>query len=212
MNISHYQKLIVICVAMAFSSQFTAAQEMKMDEHQHMGSSSKNIYLLMMDTMMVKMGNVRFTSIPDLDFMAQMIPHHQGAIDMAEYEISHGRNKEMIQLAKSISAEQSNDIQAVKLLISQLPDDAKKAGNSFNNAMVQSMNVMMKNMPLNDKLIDVDKAFAMVMIPHHQAAIDMAIALIQYSSSKQVSTFAKQLISEEQIEIEQMSAFIKQKI
>jgi uncharacterized protein (DUF305 family) len=83
---------------------------------------------------------------------------------MAKYEMSLGKNKEMIQLAKSISAEQSNDIQAMKLLISLLPDDAKNTGNSFDNAMVRSMNVMMKNMPSNDELADVDKAFAMVMI------------------------------------------------
>jgi uncharacterized protein (DUF305 family) len=75
--------------------------------------------------------------------------------------------------------------------------------------MVQSMMVMMKNMPFNDKLTDVDKAFAMVMIPHHQAAIDMAITLIKHSTSEQVSMFARQLISAEQIEIEQMYAFIK---
>ena len=159
--------------------------------------------------MMIKMKNVPVTSIPDLDFMAQMIPHHEGAIAMAKYEISYGKNQEMIQLAKSILTEQTSDIEVMKLLISQLPDSTKKADESFTNAMVQSMNVMMKNMPSNNELTYIDKAFAMVMIPHHQAAIDMAIALIQHSSNEQVSTFAQQLTSAEQIEIEQMSAFIK---
>ena len=158
---------------------------------------------------MIKMNDVPVTSVPELDFMAQMIPHHQGAIEMTKYEIKFGKNKEMIQLAKSILAEQTSDIQDMKLLISMLPNNAQKAGKFFDNAMVQSMNVMMKNMPSNDKLINVDKAFAMVMIPHHQAAIDMAIALIRYSVNEQVSTFAKQLISAEQIEIEQMNTFIK---
>jgi uncharacterized protein (DUF305 family) len=182
---------------------------MKMENHHQMTTSSQNIYLSMMDTMMVKMENVPVTSIPDFDFMALMIPHHQGAIEMAEYEIRQGKNNKMIQLAKSILAEQTSDIQVMKLLISQLPATAQKAGKSFDSAMVQSMMVMMKNMPFNDKLTDVDKAFAMVMIPHHQAAIDMAITLIKHSTSEQVSMFARQLISAEQIEIEQMYAFIK---
>ena len=73
------------------------------------------------------------------------------------------------------------------------------------------MTVMMDNMPPNDKLTDIDNAFAMVMIPHHQAAIEMAIPLVQHSTNKQVITFAKQLISAEQIEIEQMKAFINKK-
>jgi uncharacterized protein (DUF305 family) len=209
MNINCCQKSLFICVVILFSTQITIAQEMKMENHHQMTTSSQNIYLSMMDTMMVKMENVPVTSIPDFDFMALMIPHHQGAIEMAEYEIRQGKNNKMIQLAKSILAEQTSDIQVMKLLISQLPATAQKAGKSFDSAMVQSMMVMMKNMPFNDKLTDVDKAFAMVMIPHHQAAIDMAITLIKHSTSEQVSMFARQLISAEQIEIEQMYAFIK---
>jgi len=209
MNINDYKKSIFICILINFSTQLIIAQEMKMDEHHPIHSSSKNIYLLMMDTMMIKMDNAPATSMPDVDFMAAMIPHHQGAIEMAKYEIGFGKNKEMVQLAKSILAEQTSDIQLMKLLISKLPAITKEPDKSFGNAMAQSMNMMMKNMPSDDKLTDVDKSFAMVMVPHHQAAIDMAIALIQYSASNQVSTFAKQLISQEQMEIEQMSAFIK---
>jgi uncharacterized protein (DUF305 family) len=214
MIIKSIQKSLYTGVVMLFSTQITIAQQMKMENHGHhhqMTTSSQNIYLSMMDTMMVKMDEVPVTSIPDFDFMAQMIPHHMGAIEMAKYEISHGKNEEMIHLAKSILAEQTSDIQTMKLLTSQLPDNAQKADKSFDKAMLQSMTVMMENMPPNDKLTDTDKGFAMVMIPHHQAAIGMAVALIQHSTNKQVITFAKQLISTEQIEIEQMSNFIKQK-
>ena len=214
MIIKSIQKSLYTGVVMLFSTQITIAQQMKMENHGHhhqMTTSSQNIYLSMMDTMMVKMDEVPVTSIPDFDFMAQMIPHHMGAIEMAKYEISHGKNEEMIHLAKSILAEQTSDIQTMKLLISQLPDNAQKADKSFDKAMLQSMTVMMENMPPNDKLTDTDKGFAMVMIPHHQAAIGMAVALIQHSTNKQVITFAKQLISTEEIEIEQMSNFIKQK-
>jgi uncharacterized protein (DUF305 family) len=199
-------KLIIL---ITFSAQFAVAQEMKMDKNHHMISSSKNIYLQMMDTMMAKMESAPIRCLPDLDFVSLMIPHHEGAIEMAEYEISHGKNKETIQLSKSILVEQTNDIQVMKLLISQLTDSAKEADKSFENEMIQSMTVMMKNMPSNDKLTNADTAFAMVMIPHHQAAIDMAAALIKHSGNAQVSTFAMQLLSEEEVEIEQMSAFIK---
>jgi uncharacterized protein (DUF305 family) len=152
----------------------------------------------MMDTMMLKMKMVLVTSVPDLDFMEQMIPHHQGAIAMAEYEIKNGKNREMIQLAKSITAEQANDIQIMKLLISRLPALSKKAGKSFTDAMEKSMKNMMKNMPFSSKLIDADKALAFVMIPHHQAGIEMAVALIKEAASEQVATFAKQLISQKE--------------
>jgi uncharacterized protein (DUF305 family) len=60
------------------------------------------------------------------------------------------------------------------------------------------MNNMVKNMPSASKLIDADKAFAFVMIPHHQAAMEMAVALIKEAASEQVATFAKQLISQKE--------------
>ncbi|MEO5998907.1 MAG: DUF305 domain-containing protein [Chitinophagaceae bacterium] len=63
---------------------------------------------------------------------------------------------------------------------------------------------------MNDTINDnEDKIFAAIMIPHHNAAIDMARAMLEYSSDKLIVAFSKQLISNEQIEIEQMFAFIK---
>ena len=41
---------------------------------------------------MRKMDTVKTGISPDYDFMSQMIPHHQGAIEMARYEIENGRN------------------------------------------------------------------------------------------------------------------------
>ena len=214
MIIKPFQKLHYTVFVMLFSTQITIAQQIKMEHHNtyaQMTTKSQNIYLSIMDTMMVKMDELPLTSIPDFDFLTQMIAHHMGALEMAKYEISHGKNEEMIHLAKSILAEQSSDIQTMKLLISQLPVNAQKAEKSFEKAMIQSMKVMMENMPPNNKLTDTDKGFAMVMIPHHQAAIEMAVALIQHSQNKQVITFARQLISTEQIEIEQMNNFINEK-
>ncbi len=213
MKISKYKKNILSFFITLFSVQLSVAQEMKMSEHhmQTVAPSSQNIFLLMMDTMMIRMDAVPVLSVPDNDFMAQMIPHHEGAIEMAKYEMMNGKNPAMIQLAKSIAAEQTNDIQTMKLLLKQLPANTTIPNKEFDNAMIKSMTTMMEEMPSNDELNNVDRAFAMVMIPHHRAAIDMAIALLKYSKNDRVNTFAKQLISAEQIEIEQMASFIKQK-
>ena len=54
------------------------------------------------------------TGNPDEDFVIQMIPHHQGAIDMAEALLVHGKDPELRQLAKSIIAEQQNEIQIMR--------------------------------------------------------------------------------------------------
>jgi len=52
---------------------------------------------------------------PDHDFVTQMIPHHQGAIDMAKVLLVYGKDPALQQLAKGIIAEQQNEIQMMHL-------------------------------------------------------------------------------------------------
>jgi Domain of unknown function (DUF305) len=46
----------------------------------------------------------------DRDFVAMMVPHHQGAIDMAEAELSYGHNEPLLGLAQEIIATQEQQI------------------------------------------------------------------------------------------------------
>ncbi len=66
----------------------------------------------MMDAMMVKpSGDI------DRDFAAMMIPHHQGAIDMALAPLRHGRNEQLRRLAQEIIVEQTQEIAAMRMAV-----------------------------------------------------------------------------------------------
>lgn len=82
------------------TAESATAQSMSMQ----MDDKPRNRFLLMMDTMMSKMARLPKPASVESDFNLQMIAHHQGAVAMARYEISHGRDFTMIQLAKSILA------------------------------------------------------------------------------------------------------------
>ncbi|MGF6347849.1 DUF305 domain-containing protein [Variovorax sp. W2I14] len=55
----------------------------------------------------------------DRDFAAMMIPHHQGAIEMAETELRYGRNEQLRRIAQEIIVEQQQEIAAMHLALGQ---------------------------------------------------------------------------------------------
>jgi Domain of unknown function (DUF305) len=74
----------------------------------------------MMDGMSVKP-----TGDIDRDFVAMMVPHHQGAIDMAQAELRYGRNEQLRRIAQEIVVEQQQEIIAMRLALGQpLPPSA----------------------------------------------------------------------------------------
>ncbi len=51
---------------------------------------------------------------PDVDFARMMIPHHQGAVDMALVELRFGRDERLRRLAQGIIVEQRQEIEAMR--------------------------------------------------------------------------------------------------
>jgi hypothetical protein len=71
---------------------------------------------------MIKMMNdmaIKPTGDIDRDFVAMMIPHHQGAIDMAISELRYGKNEQLRRIAQEIIVDQMQEIAAMKLAIGE---------------------------------------------------------------------------------------------
>lgn len=60
------------------------------------------------------MSAARASGDPDRDFLATMIPHHEGAVEMARLELVHGRDALTRQLAEAIIAGQQVEIDAMR--------------------------------------------------------------------------------------------------
>jgi hypothetical protein len=77
-----------------------------------------------MDRMMTGM-SITPSGDVDADFSAMMIPHHQGAIDMALAELRYGKNEQLRRIAQEIIVDQQQEIAAMRLALGQpLPPSA----------------------------------------------------------------------------------------
>ena len=71
-----------------------------------------------MTKMMIEMG-IQPTGDVDNDFVAMMVPHHQGAIDMAIAELRYGHNERLRRMAQEIIVTQQQEIAAMRLAVGE---------------------------------------------------------------------------------------------
>ena len=89
---------------------------------------------LAMQTMMASMEAAPMGGSPEEDFLVMMIPHHQGAIDMARAVLVYGRDPLVRQLAEEIIATQQVEIQSMQNRLAAL-----RAGRAPDPAADQSL-------------------------------------------------------------------------
>jgi hypothetical protein len=71
-----------------------------------------------MTKMMTAMGITPSGNV-DADFVAMMVPHHQGAIDMAKAQLRYGRNEQLRRLAQEIIVTQQQEIAVMQLALAR---------------------------------------------------------------------------------------------
>lgn len=85
------------------------------DADAKMGADAKLLGLPMDDMgMSMGAGSIARSKDPDLAFVRLMIPHHEGAIAMAQAELDHGQSPEIQALAKNIVAAQQKEVDEMK--------------------------------------------------------------------------------------------------
>lgn len=90
---------------------------------------------------------------------------------------------------------------AAILLMAAAPLPALNA--EFTRAMDAAMDRMMSDMHVTSAG-EIDRDFVTMMVPHHQGAIDMAIAELRYGNNPQLKRIAQEIIVDQQQEIAAM--------
>jgi uncharacterized protein (DUF305 family) len=115
------ERLLRIAAAVVLTAASARAQAPH--RHGEMGAFDR----MMAESMsrMDKDMSIAHTGDPDRDFAAMMIPHHQGAIDMAKAELQYGRNPVLRRLAEGIIVEQQQEIELMRRELRRLPSQSR---------------------------------------------------------------------------------------
>lgn len=147
----------------------------------------------------------------DRNFIANMIAHHQGAVDMAKQALTNAKHEELKTMANDIISAQETEISQMQ----QWQKDWGYPSTSADNMMDHSAMGMMDNMASMGAELegktgdDFDKAFIEQMIMHHQSAINMAAPGKDNAQHQEVKDLTAAIVEAQSKEISQMKAWQK---
>ena len=152
----------------------------------------------------------------DLQFIDQMIIHHQGAIMSAEHMIADSERPELRQLSENIQTSQAEQIEQMRTWREEWYPDARptfKIDPTQMNEMMgdNQMQEMMGDEHMQEMMgtEETDAMFLRMMIPHHQLAIDMSEQALDNAEHPELKELAQQIIDEQSAEIELMEGYLE---
>lgn len=115
--------LCVIVVTVVFAQHGHQGDDMYTQPAGAFRASMEKPFPVLMDEAMAVMDrdmkNAAMTGDPDHDFAAMMIPHHQGAVDMAKVELLYGKDPVLRRLAQEIIVTQEQEIEVMSMRLKQ---------------------------------------------------------------------------------------------
>jgi uncharacterized protein (DUF305 family) len=138
----------------------------------------------------------------DERFIDAMVPHHQGAIDMAEVALENAEHPELLQLAQNVISTQQAEIEELRSIKEQ------EFGTSEVPTQMSPEEMEMMGMEDPAELANqrpFDLAFISAMIQHHESAIEMAQVALAESENPRIRELAASIVEDQEAEIAQMT-------
>jgi len=142
----------------------------------------------------------------DRAFVADMIPHHQSAVEMAAVAKTEATSMFVKDLAADITRTQNAEISEMQRVDAQLAEAGITKGDlgvdGHQMGMDSSAAELRGAKPFDEK-------FIAMMVPHHEGAIEMARIEIDKGDNADLKKLAESIISSQERELKEMRAHLK---
>ncbi|MEH2282284.1 MAG: DUF305 domain-containing protein [Nostoc sp.] len=152
----------------------------------------------------------------DLRFLDAMIPHHQGAVEMANVAQEKSKRPEIKKLADNIIKSQNSEITQMKQWRQAWYPSAGDKPMAYNSQMGHTMEMssdQMKGMMMSQDLgaadAEFDLRFINAMIPHHEGAVTMGQDALSKSKRPEIKKLAQEIVKAQDVEIKEMQQWRK---
>lgn len=136
----------------------------------------------------------------DRAFAEQMIPHHQGAVEMAQMALERAEHPELRELAEQIISSQKAEIAELEEALDEELAGVEPASMGLS---MEEMGMAMDHGMLRSAE-QFDQAFIDMMIPHHEGAIVMSDVELQRGENPEMKELAREITAAQEREIAQM--------
>lgn len=137
----------------------------------------------------------------DRAFIAEMIPHHRSAVDMAAVASQEGDSKFVKDLAADITRSQNAEIEEMQRIDAQLADAGIEKGEMAMGDQAMGMEMSADALRGAEPF---DEKFIAMMIPHHESAVAMARTELEEGSNPELKELAEEIIAAQEREIKEM--------
>lgn len=150
-------------------------------------------------------------SISD-DFIKQMLPHRQGAVEMSKNILRYTTSAALQDMAVRIVEEQVRGMERM-LLIQGMCGKRKNPREEichFQQRMDHIMRTMFEAMGGAGADQDVNADYIREMLPHYRGSVEMCKNVLHYNLCAELVPVLKDLISSQEKELEQMQEFLNE--
>lgn len=170
----------------------------------------------MLDAMHMPMMHAKFVKSGSIerDFLENMLPHHQGAVDSSKLLLQLSQNETLKKIASNIIKNQNAEISDFNILLSSNTLSSTKLDEkTYENFVKNEQEIsekMMRAMKENTDIAEnFDQNYIKAMLAHHEGAIELSKQILALSKDKNIRKIASNIIKAQEKEVQEFNALLK---